>query len=372
MIKIVTVFGTRPEIIKISVLIKELDKNFNHILVNTNQNSDPQLNKIFLKDFGIRDPNYDLNINNQNQTFAISDIMIKIRNVLIKEKPDVFLVYGDTNSAYSCLVAKELKIPIFHMEAGNRSYDQRIPEEINRKIIDHISDVNIVLSEHARNNLLKEGIDSSLILKSGSHMEEVLNKYKLKIKNSKIVSKLNLKKNNFFIASLHRAELVDNIDHVSQVISAFEEIIQIYNIPIVISTHPRLKKKLEEFNLNKKNKKIIFLKPFGFFDYINLCKNSYCVLSDSGSLFEESYLLKFPAVSVRQSHERMEGIETGCVIMSGYETSPIIDAIKIATTSRVNKGFCDYNGGDVSKKITKYIASYYQKINEKIWHKKIR
>ena len=369
MIKVLTVFGTRPEIIKISTLIEEIDKHFQQVLVNTNQNFDPNLNKIFLKELKIRNPDYNLDINNINQSVTIAEIIIKTREILIKEKPDIFLVYGDTNSAYASISAKELKIPIFHMEAGNRSYDQRIPEEINRKIIDHISDVNIVLSEQARNNLLKEGFDPKFILKSGSHMEEVLSKYKSSINKSSILKKLNLKKNSYFLVSLHRAEFVDNQKNINEIILTLKQIAEIYKLPIIISTHPRLKKRIKEFNIKIKKKNIIFLSPFGFFDYIKLCENSFCVISDSGSLYEESYLLKFPAVSVRKSHERIEGMETGSVVLSGYKENIIIQSIRIATQSKFTNTISDYNGGDVSKKIVKYMISYFHKVNEQVWFK---
>ena len=370
MIKILTVYGTRPELIKLSCVIKELDKNFNHILVNTNQNFNNELNKNFLKNFQIRKPNYNLNIKNINNIDAISEVMTKIKKILIQEKPDVFLIYGDTNSTYSALVAKSLKIPIFHMEAGNRSFDQRIPEEINRKLIDHLSDVNIVISEQARQNLIREGLNPEFILKSGSHMEEIFSKYKKEINDSNVLKKLKLKKNEYFLASIHRAELVDSKEDIVKLIKSFEKIKKIFNKKIILSTHPRLKKNITNFKINKTNKDIEFLKPFDFFDYINLSKNSYCVLSDSGSLFEESFLLKYPAVSIRKSNERLEGIETGSVIMSGYESDRIIKSIKLSKKMNFTNHFSDYNGGLVSEKITKFIISYYHKINEKIWYKK--
>ncbi len=369
MIKILTVYGTRPELIKISCLIKELDKNFNHILVNTNQNFNDELNKNFLKDFKLRKPDYNLNIKNINSVDAISEVMVKINKILLKEKPDVFLIYGDTNSTYSALVAKNLKIPIFHMEAGNRSFDQRIPEEINRKLIDHLSDINIVISEQARQNLIREGINPEFILKSGSHMEEILTKYKKEINSSSILKKLKLKKDEYFLASIHRAEHVDSKEDTIKLIKSFKNIIKTFKKKIILSTHPRLKKNLNSFKINETIKDIEFLKPFNFFDYINLSKNSYCVLSDSGSLYEESFLLKYPAVSIRKSNERLEGIETGSVIMSGYQSDRIIKSIRLSKKMRFSNQHSDYNGGLVSEKITKFIISYYHKVNEKIWYK---
>tara|TARA_B100000989_G_scaffold65832_1_gene45759 strand:- start:2281 stop:3393 length:1113 start_codon:yes stop_codon:yes gene_type:complete len=370
MIKILTVYGTRPELIKISCLIKELDKNFNHILVNTNQNFNNELNKNFLKNFKIRKPNYNLNIQNISSIDAISEVMTKTKKVLLKEKPDVFLIYGDTNSTYSALVAKSLKIPVFHMEAGNRSFDQRIPEEINRKLIDHLSDINIVISEQARQNLIREGISPEFILKSGSHMEEIFLNYKKEIQESKALRKLKLKKDEYFLASIHRAELVDSKEDAINLIKSFENITKTFKKKIILSTHPRLKKNMDLFKINKNNKNIIFLKPFDFFDYINLSINSYCVLSDSGSLFEESFLLKYPAVSIRKSNERLEGVETGSVIISGYDSKRIIKSIQLSKKMKFTNRYSDYNGGLVSEKITKFIISYYHKINEKIWYKK--
>jgi len=370
MIKILTVYGTRPELIKLSCIIKELDKNFKHILVNTNQNFNKDLNKNFLKNFKIRKPNYNLNIKNISNIDAISQVMMKIKKVLLKEKPDVFLIYGDTNSTYSALVAKSLKIPIFHMEAGNRSFDQRIPEEINRKLIDHLSDVNIVISEQARQNLTREGFNPEFILKSGSHMEEIFSKYKKEINNSKILTRLKLVKNQYFLASIHRAELVDSKEDTIKLIKSFEKIAKFFKKKIILSTHPRLEKNINKYKMKKINRNIELLKPFDFFDYINLSKNSYCVLSDSGSLYEESFLLKYPAVSIRKSNERLEGIETGSIIMSGYETDTIIKSIELSKKMTHTNDSSDYNGGIVSEKIIKFIISYYKKVNEKIWYKR--
>ena len=370
MIKVLTVYGTRPELIKISCLIKQLDKNFNHIIVNTNQNFNDELNKNFLKNFSLRKPNYNLNIKNLNSIDAISEVMTKVNKILLKEKPDVFLIYGDTNSAYSALVAKNLKIPIFHMEAGNRSFDQRIPEEINRKLIDHLSDVNIVISEQARQNLIREGVNPEFILKSGSHMEEIFLNYKQEINASNILKKLKIKENNYFLASIHRAELVDSKNQAINLMNSFEKVSKTFKKKIILSLHPRLKKNIDKFKINKRENYIIYSKPFNFFDYINLSLNSYCVLSDSGSLFEESYLLNYPAVSIRKSNERIEGIETGSTIMSGYDSNTIINSIKTSRAMNYINQHSDYNGGLVSQKICKFILSYYHKVNEKIWYKK--
>jgi UDP-N-acetylglucosamine 2-epimerase (non-hydrolysing) len=369
MIKVITVVGTRPEIIKLAPTIKELDKNFNHILVNTNQNSDFELNKIFFKQFKIREPNYNFKLDNKTQTSSISEILFKIEKVLINEKPDAFLVYGDTNTGLSAIAAKNLKIPIFHMEAGNRCYDQRVPEEVNRKIIDHISDLNMVISDQAKINLLNEGINQEFILKTGSHMEEVFLHYEQEIQSNKILNKLNLKKKNFFVVSLHRAETVDIDKNLIEILSSLNELHNEYKIPMVISCHPRTKKRLDMIKF-KLHKKIKLYKPFNFFEYTKLQKESFCVLSDSGSVFEESFLNNFAALSIRKSHERIEGIEDGSIIMSGLKLKNIISSINLVTKNKNYKKNSDYFGGKVSYKICKYILSYIDKINEKIWLKK--
>lgn len=369
MLKVVTVYGTRPELIKLSCLIKELDKNFKHIIINTNQNYNKELNQNFLKNFKIRKPDYNLNIKNIDSINAISEVIMKTNEILVKEKPDVFLVYGDTNSAYSALVAKKLKIPIFHMEAGNRSFDQRVPEEINRKLIDHLSDVNIVISEQARQNLIREGVNPEFILKSGSHMDEIFLNYKKEISASNILKRLKIKENNYFLASIHRAELVDSKIQAINLINSFKKVSKTFKKKVILSLHPRLKKNIDKFKINKNSSYIAYSKPFNFFDYINLSLNSFCVLSDSGSLFEESYLLNYPAVSIRKSNERIEGIETGSTIMSGYDSNAIIESIKVSRAMNYINQRSDYNGGLVSQKICKFILSYYHKINEKIWYK---
>ena len=363
--KIVTVYGTRPELIKLSEVIKKLDQSFEHILIDTGQNSDFHLNKIFLKDLKIRKPNYFLKIKKTNYSDIVSQIIKKIYPILKKEKPDAFLIYGDTNSCLSSLVAKNLKIPIFHMEAGNRCYDERVPEEINRKIIDHISDINIVLSEIARQNLIREGLHHKNIFKSGSHMHEILNKYKINIENSTVLKKFNLKKNKYFLVSFHRAETVDNKKEVNEIIETLKSISKKYSLPILVSTHPRTKNKLLKHKIIIKDKNIKFLKPFGFFEYINLQKNSYCVISDSGSLFEEASLLNFNAISLRNSHERYEGIEYSSIILSSIDKKNIIRSLKNIKANTYYEKPKDYLGGHVSKKIVQVILSNLNRLKLK-------
>jgi len=368
--KVVTVFGTRPELIKLSRIIPALDKKFNHVLINTNQNSNYELNRIFLKELKIRKPDYNLKIKTTNHGIIISEIFKKIYPILKKENPKAFIIYGDTNSCLAAIIAKNLQIPIFHMEAGNRSFDQRVPEEINRKIIDHISDVNIVISENARHNLIREGIHPSMIIKTGSHMNEIFEFYKNKIDSSEVMIKLNLKKNSYFIVSVHRAETVDSKKSLLIINKTLSKIYEKFKLPILISTHPRTQEKLKKFKIFNKNKNIKFLKPFGFFDYTKLQQNAHCVISDSGSLFEESALLNFPAISIRKSQERMEGMEGTDIILSGLESENILNSIMFVKNKKVTNLVSDYYGGLVSNKLIKIILSYFHKVNEEIWHKR--
>ena len=287
MYKILTLLGTRPEIIKMSELIKLLDNNFENFLVHTGQNHDYELNEIFFKDLGLRKPDYFMEANTSSAVDAISDILKKTDNIIKKLKPDAFLIYGDTNSCLSAIAAKKNKIPIFHFEAGNRSFDSLVPEETNRKIVDHISDINFVLTEHARRYLIREGINQHLIFKSGSHLPEILNIHKKKISKSKILYNLKLKKNNYFLFSFHREENVDNTDNLNEILASIDLIYQNFKIPILISTHPRTLTRLNKnktYEKLKKNKKIIFHKPLGFFDYLALQISSKCVVSDSGTI----------------------------------------------------------------------------------------
>jgi len=375
MYKVITLIGTRPELIKMSMVIPELDKNFNHILVHSDQNYDYELNKIFFDDLKIRKPDYFLSASKKSTAETVGDIISKIDQIFASEKPDAFLYYGDTNTGYAVISAKKRKIPVFHFEAGNRCFDQRVPEELNRIAIDHMSDINMVLSERAREHLLKENIKSDRIFKTGSHMYEVLKAYQKKINRSKILNKLKIKKNKFFLVSAHREENVDNKQNLIQLIDSLNSLCDVYKFPIIFSTHPRTRLKLKKLGKIKINKLIKFTKPFSFTDYIKLQISSFCVLSDSGGLTEEASILKFPAIMIRFTHERPEGMDSGIAIMTGFNKELIIESVKM-TTSRKNKAYIesltvpDYHNQFVSKQIIKIIMSYIPYVNKYIWHRK--
>ena len=369
MYKVVTVLGTRPEIIKMSCLIPKLDKFFDHKLIFTGQNYDYNLSKIFFGDLNIRKPDIFLRVKSNSVISSISKIIEQTGNYLQKIKPDAFLIYGDTNSCLSAIAAKKCKIPIFHMEAGNRCFDDRVPEEINRRIIDHISDINIVLSEHARRNLIHEGIPRDRIFKSGSHLYEVLNKNINKIEKSNILEKLKLTPKKYFIISLHREENVDDRQKLKKLVSLISEIrTKNKNCEMVFSTHPRTLKRLKSLKIVQKN--IKFLKPFSFTDYCKLQKNSKCCISDSGTIFEEASILQFPAITLRDAHERQEGIDSGSVLLSNYKVKNLHNHIKIAIKNFNNQiSTEDYSKADVSSKIVKIVQGYIPFIYEKVWNK---
>ncbi|TGK48566.1 non-hydrolyzing UDP-N-acetylglucosamine 2-epimerase [Leptospira bouyouniensis] len=375
MLKVLTLIGTRPELIKMSRVISAMDKCFEHVLVHSGQNYDYELNQVFFDDLEIRKPDYFLNVAEDTVSKTIASILVKIDEVFEKEKPDALLLYGDTNTCLAVISAKRRKIPVFHMEAGNRCFDQRVPEELNRKIVDHLSDINIVLTEHARKYLLSEGIKPETIFKSGSHMKEVLDYYQHKIQNSNILYELNLKPQNYFLVSIHREENVDSEQNLKEMLKSLEGIVNHYNLPVIVSTHPRTRKRLESLGIEL-NEKIKFLKPFGFLDYIFLQQNSKCVVSDSGTITEESAILKFPAITIRNTHERPEGMDAGVLIMSGLKTSDVLDSIKISimgNTSRAtgNGTVDDYLAENVSMKIVQLVQSYTGYVNRVVWKKNI-
>ncbi len=373
--KIMTIVGTRPELIKLSRIISELDKNSDHLLVHTGQNYADELNKIFFNELEIRAPDYYLDAAEENSLQTISQVISKIDPVLEKESPDAVLIYGDTNSCLSAIAAKRHKIPVFHMEAGNRSFDERIPEEINRRIVDHISDINMPLTEHARRYLLREGINPETIIKTGSCMEEVLDFYSDKIDVSDICSKLGLEKNSFFVLSSHREENVDSPDRLKKLILCLEKLIEDYDKDIIFSVHPRTMKRLEDLKIKNLNPKIKFMKAMGFVDYIKLQIEAFCIISDSGTISEEASLLKLPAVTIRQAHERPEGMDEGLLIMSDLDPEKLSQAVKIVTSSYKEgikaKPVQDYLGGKVSKKVVNIIHSYTDYVNRTIWNKKL-
>ncbi|ABX31997.1 UDP-N-acetylglucosamine 2-epimerase [Petrotoga mobilis SJ95] len=371
--KIMTIVGTRPELIKLSLVIKELDKHTNHILVHTGQNYDYELNQIFFKDLEIRKPNYYLNVAEENLAKTIAKIIEKSDEVMEIEKPEAILIYGDTNSCLSVIPAKRRKIPIFHMEAGNRCFDQRVPEELNRKIIDHLSDINMVLTEHARRYLIREGINPETIIKVGSSLVEIFEHFKSKIQNSNILNELGLKEKDYIVISLHREENVDNPRNFDNFLKSLSNIQKYYDKKIIISTHPRTRKKIEQNATFFKDDNISFLKPFGFFDYVKLETNSFCVLSDSGTITEEASILKFPAVTLRQAHERPEGMDEGTLIMTEINSDSIINAINIVT-NQAKEGFelktvSDYESKNVSQKVIRIIVSYIEYVNRTVWFK---
>jgi UDP-N-acetylglucosamine 2-epimerase len=373
-IKVMTMVGTRPEIIKLSRVIAELDKYTEHILVHTGQNYDYELNEIFFEELGIRKPDYFLNAAGENFAKTIGNVIIKSDELIAKIKPDAFLLYGDTNSCISVISAKRNKVPIFHMEAGNRCFDQRVPEEINRKIIDHLSDINMPLSEHARRYLIAEGIAPETIIKTGSPMKEVLLYHQNNIENSKVLENEHLTKESYFVVSAHREENVDSEINLNNLLNTLTAITLKYNKKVIVSTHPRTRKKLETIGFANDNSLIEFMKPFGFLDYIKLQLNAFCVISDSGTITEESSIMHFPAITIRQAHERPEGMDEGTLIMTGLSVDRILESIYVVTTQhKENKNLIkiipDYETENVSKKVLRIILSYTDYINRTVWYK---
>ncbi len=366
--KIVTFLGTRPEIIRLSRVMPLLDQYTNHIIVHTGQNYDYELNEIFWKELELRKPDYFLDADTSSLGATIGDIFRKSEEVLKKEMPDAVLVLGDTNSCLAAYIAKRMHIPIYHMEAGNRCFDQNVPEETNRKIIDHIADFNLVYTEHARRHLLSEGLPHRRIYLTGSPMREVLDYYLPKINKSDILEKLNLEKNNYFVVSIHREENVDNQENLEQILETLNQIAESYQLPIIISTHPRTRKRLESHHSSPitgnsspitHHPLLHFHKPFGFIDYVQLQKNAKCVLSDSGTISEESAILNFPAITIRNSMERPEAIDTGTIILTGFDYKTIMNSIKVTIdefVNRKNKDIPDeYKISDTSWRVLKII-----------------
>jgi UDP-N-acetylglucosamine 2-epimerase (non-hydrolysing) len=376
MLKVMTLIGTRPEIIKLSRVMVELDRFTEHIIVHTGQNFDYELNEIFFHELQIRKPDYFLNAAGKNAVETIANVILKSDELMAELKPDALLLYGDTNSCLSVISAKRKKIPIFHMEAGNRCFDQRVPEEINRKIVDHLSDINMPLSEHARRYLLDEGLHPETIIKTGSPMREVLLYHKNDIEKNEVLKKEGLKKGEYFIVSTHREENVDSEINFSNLLSSLNAIANEYQKRVIVSTHPRTRKKMEEIGFINANPMIEFMKPFGFLEYIKLQQNAFCVISDSGTITEESSILQFPAITIRQAHERPEGMDEGALIMAGLNRERILQSIDVVTTQTINKqniihSVSDYDADNVSKKIVRIILSYTDYINRTVWRKEI-
>ena len=372
MLKVITIVGTRPEIIKLSRVMSRLDEVFNHKIVHTGQNYDFELNQIFFDELKIRKPDYFLGVAGVNATNTIAKSIELVDEVLATEQPDAVLILGDTNSCLSIIAAKKRHIPIFHMEAGNRCFDSRVPEEVNRKIVDHTSDINLVYTEHARRNLIAEGLPTDQIFITGSPMDEIISYHQPGIQKSNVLKTLDLKKASYFVASFHREENVDDNIRLKQIVNSLNSIATTFNFPVVLSTHPRTKKRLTDLGAEL-HPLIQEMKPFGFFDYVRLQQDSYCTISDSGTITEEAAIVGFPAVTARDTQERQEGMDSGVLVMTGIDSNSIIDGVNMA-----RKHFDDqlsrniplsYQELDVSWRVAKLIQSYTGYVNRKTWHK---
>jgi UDP-N-acetylglucosamine 2-epimerase (non-hydrolysing) len=369
-----TIVGTRPELIKMSRVISEFDLHTRHVLVHTGQNYDYELNQLFFEDLGIRKPDHFLQAVGDNAAQTIARVIEKADEVMEVEQPDAVMLYGDTNSCLAVIAAKRRKIPVFHMEAGNRCFDQRVPEELNRKVLDHLSDINLVLTEHARRYLIAEGVRPETIIKTGSHMREVLDYYMPKIQASDVLERIGLQSGHYFIVSTHREENVDTPQNLSDLMETLNGLAEAYDKPVIVSTHPRTQKRLDSMELGQMNPRIQFLKPFGFCDYVKLQMEAMCVVSDSGTITEESSLLNLPAITIRNAHERPEGMDVGTLIMTGLRKDRVLDAVRIIVyqhdrSKRVMSPVADYEAHSVSKQILRTVLSYTDYINRTVWRK---
>lgn len=370
-LKVVTILGTRPEIIRLTECIKKCDQYFEHILIHTGQNYDYELNEIFFEDLELRKPDYFLCVAGEHLGETIGNVISKSYEILLKEKPDALLVLGDTNSVLSTIAAKRLKIPIFHMEAGNRCFDQNVPEEINRKISDHISDINLTYTENSRRYLLSEGFRKDHVFVTGSPLREVLNKYENKIENSDVIKRLSLRENNFIVVSAHREENIDLENNFEILVDSINTVAEKYQMPVIFSTHPRTKNKIEKNNIQF-HPLIQNVAPLGFFDYVKLQSKSFIVLSDSGTISEESAMMGFPAVSIRTSTERPEAIDAGTIVLGGISKDQMLNAIEISKglfNSEISLPF-EYEVSNTSDRVIKAIQSYSAIVDKVIWNKK--
>jgi len=372
-LKVAVVVGTRPEIIRLSEVITKIDEFCQLYLIHTGQNYDFELNEIFFKELGLRKPDHFLNAAAAGASQTIGNIIITVDQVLSEILPDALLILGDTNSCLAAIPAKRRKIPVFHMEAGNRCFDQRVPEEINRRIVDHVADINLTYSDIAREYLLREGLPHDMVIKTGSPMFEVLNKHKVKIENSKVVTDLGLNENNYFVVSAHREENVDNDSTFRKFVDVLNGLAKQYSLPIIVSTHPRTLKRIKELDIQF-DPLVRLLKPLGFLDYIKLQINAKVVLSDSGTITEESSILNFPALNIREAHERPEGMEEASVMMVGMNLNLVLNAINILEKqlrglNRTLLPVKDYSVPNVSEKVLRIILSYTDYVNRKVWKK---
>ena len=376
MLKVMTIVGTRPELIKMSRVIAEFDQHTRHLLVHTGQNYDYELNQLFFEDLGIRKPDYFLEAAGGNAAQTIARVIEKADEVLEKEQPDAVMLYGDTNSCLAVISAKRRKIPVFHMEAGNRCFDQRVPEELNRKVLDHLSDINLVLTEHARRYLIAEGIRPETIIKTGSHMSEVLGFYMPKIQASDVLKRMGLESGRYFIVSAHREENVDTPENLHDLVETLHALASEYGMPMIVATHPRTQKRLDALKIGAMHPSIQFLKPFGFCDYVKLQMEAFCVVSDSGTITEEGSMLNLPAVTIRNAHERPEGMDVGTLIMAGLKKDRVLDAVRVVAAQhergcRVMAAVEDYEATAVSKKILRIVLCYTDYINRTVWRKSL-
>jgi len=373
-LKVMTIVGTRPELIKLSRVIAELDARLPHVLVHTGQNFDYELNKVFFEQLEIRKPDYFLEVAAGTPAQSIANVIARSDEVLEKEKPDAVLLLGDTNSCLSAIAAKRRKIPIFHMEAGNRCFDENTPEEINRKIVDHVSDINLPYSEHARRYLLAEGLKAETIIKTGSPMREVLQYYMRRVERSGILQELAVAPGSYFLVSAHREENVDTPENLLALLDSIKVVGETYRLPVIVSTHPRTRKRIEELGRVDAGPYVRFLKPLGFLDYVKLQMHSRCVISDSGTITEESSIIGFPAITIRNTHERPEGMDEGTLIMSGLRSERVLKSIEVVLAqhedgARAFRAVPDYEADNVSKKVVRIILSYTGYVNRYTWHR---
>lgn len=375
-LKVMTIVGTRPEVIKLSRVLCELDEHFDHVLVHTGQNYDRQLNQVFFDELKLKMPKHVLNVAGTTAAQTIANVIAKSDEVMEQEAPDAVLIYGDTNSCLSVISAKRRKIPVFHMEAGNRSFDERVPEEINRRLVDHLSDINMTLCEHARGYLLREGIRAETIIKTGSSMPEVLDHYRSSIDKSDAVARLGLKPREYFVVSTHREENVDAPEPFKRLLDSLNALHETWGYPVIVSTHPRTRKRLESLGTSGLNPGVRFMDAMGFFDYVKLQQQAFCVVSDSGTITEESTILGFPAVTIREAHERPEGMDVGTLVMTGLDRGRVIEAVRTVTAQqskskeRVVAVVPDYeSAGKVSVKVARILLSYTDYVNRTVWRK---